>query len=103
MAVVLARTLGQHHHQPRHLQDRAHCAGRWPQMVGRAGPVNVWDEDDGGEWLEISDCAKRMHTTPERVLDLVRRRALRTRHVYGVTLVQPAIISGAVGLDGSSS
>jgi hypothetical protein len=25
-----------------------------------------------------------------------RRRALRARHDYGVTLVQPAIVSGAV-------
>lgn len=58
--------------------------------------MNVWDEDDGGEWLEISDCAKRMGCTPERVLELVRRRALRTRHAYGITLVRPAIVSGAV-------
>lgn len=56
----------------------------------------MWDDLDGGEWLGISECATRMGCTPERVLDLVRRRALRTRHAYGVTLVQPAILSGAV-------
>jgi hypothetical protein len=55
----------------------------------------VWDDLDG-EWLTIDDCAKRMRITPERLLQLVKRRALRTRHDYGVTLVQPAIISGAV-------
>lgn len=58
--------------------------------------MNVWDEDDGGEWLAVDDCARRMGCTLERVLDLVRRRALRTRHASGVTLVQPAIVSGAV-------
>ena len=56
----------------------------------------MWDEGDGGEWLEIDDCARRMAIPPERVLELVRRCALRTRHAYGVTLVQPAIVTGAV-------
>lgn len=58
--------------------------------------MNVWD-DDGGEWLEIDQCAKRMGVPPERVRELVRRRALRTRRTYGVLLVQPAILSGSVG------
>jgi hypothetical protein len=66
-------------------------AAGWP---GRAAS-EVWDDLDG-EWLTIDDCAKRMRITPERLLQLVKRRALRTRHDYGVTLVQPAIISGAV-------
>lgn len=100
-AVALACTMGQHHHQPRHLQDKARRVGGWPQVA--AGAVNVWDEDSSGEWLEISDCAKRMGVTPERVLDLVRRRALRTRQLYGVTLVQPAILSGAVDFRHSAS
>ena len=57
--------------------------------------MNPWDTDDDGDWLEVGECAKRMRIPPERVLELVRRRALRTRHAYGVTLVQPAILSGA--------
>lgn len=81
---------------PRHVRHQAGRAGCWPQVAGAVGAVNVWDSDDGGEWLEISDCAARMGCTPERVLDLVRRHAVRTRHEYGVTLVQPAIVSGAV-------
>lgn len=59
--------------------------------------ASPWDDDGTGDWLTVEDCAKRMRITPERVLELVRRRALRTRHQWGVTLVQPAIVSGAVG------
>lgn len=56
-------------------------------------------EDDGGEWLEVGECAKRMGCTPERMLDLVRRRALRTRHLCGATVVRPAIVTGGVRTD----
>lgn len=58
--------------------------------------MNVWDSDDRGVWLTISDCAEHMGVTPQRVRELIRCRVLRTRYAYGMTLVQPAILSGAV-------
>jgi hypothetical protein len=41
-------------------------------------------------------CARRMAISQERVLQLVKQRALHTRSDYGFTLVRPAIVSGAV-------
>ncbi|WP_163685905.1 hypothetical protein [Mycolicibacterium gadium] len=58
--------------------------------------ASPWDDDGTGEWLTVEDCARRMRVSQDQVLDMVRRRVLRTRHQWGVTLVQPAIVSGAV-------
>jgi hypothetical protein len=57
----------------------------------------VWDDGDGsGDWLTVEDCARRMSVTPERVRQLVRRRALRHTFMYGQLMVEPAVLSGAV-------
>lgn len=49
--------------------------------------------DDGREYLELDACARRMKMTEERVLELVRIRALRATDLGWGPLVEPAIIN----------
>ncbi|MEH3133247.1 MAG: hypothetical protein PGN27_25090 [Mycolicibacterium neoaurum] len=51
-------------------------------------------DDDGRDYVDIADCAKRMNISEKQVRALVCRRVLRAVS-YGLR-VEPAIISGAV-------
>ncbi len=42
----------------------------------------------------VEECAKFMHITPERVLQLAKLRVLRSGYAWGDVLVQPACVAG---------
>lgn len=52
--------------------------------------------DDGRDFLDVDECAKRMGISINEVMDLVRIRALRAiDYGYGLLFVEPAILSGS--------
>lgn len=52
--------------------------------------------DINDEYCSVEDCALRMNITPQRVRELIERRALTAHGDAGYTVVAPAILSGAV-------
>ncbi|WLP91446.1 hypothetical protein [Gordonia sp. NB41Y] len=55
-------------------------------------PYYATDDDD--EFLPVGDAAERLDLTVEQVHQLVRQRVLRARRVWGILMVQPAIVTG---------
>jgi hypothetical protein len=55
-----------------------------------------YDPEKHGDYLDLEDCVKRMGLTVEQVTQLVRIGALRHIDAGFGTLVEPAILSGAI-------
>jgi hypothetical protein len=45
------------------------------------------------DYLSVEACARRLNLSPERIIELVQQRVLKS-HYDGVLWVQPALITG---------
>lgn len=60
-------------------------------------PYSRFDPYEHGDYLDVAECAERMQLSRAEIRDLARRRVLRSIDLGGILLVQPAVVTGAVG------
>ena len=52
------------------------------------------DVDQDREWLSVAQAAQRMDVTEDEIIRLARARVLRSRNLFGIPEVEPAIVAG---------
>jgi hypothetical protein len=63
--------------------------------IRRCGPVGIamYYASRYDDWVTVEECAERLGLTPQRVMELVEQRVLRSSWDGGL-VVQPAIVRG---------
>ena len=54
----------------------------------------MMDADQEREWLTVAEAAERMDVTEDEIIRLARSRVLRSRNLFGIPEVEPAIVPG---------
>ena len=52
------------------------------------------DADQEREWLTVAEAADRMDVTEDEIVRLAKARVLRSRNLFGIPEVEPAIVAG---------
>ena len=50
--------------------------------------------DDDREWLTVAQAARRMDVAEDEIIRLAKARVLRSRNLFGLPEVEPAIVPG---------
>ena len=52
------------------------------------------DVDQEREWLTVAQAARRMDVAEDEIMRLAKARVLRSRNLFGIPEVEPAIVPG---------